>query len=498
MTRIPFPVLLGVLIGLRILATGFGFDRRPVVTSNDEIFWAEPAWSVLHGRGYLMPCFPGTMFTDLYATHPPVYVALVAVGFGSFGMTPWTLRGWSLAAHLAGVVVLLFVFRRLRRLRVFDDTGYAVAALLLVTNFSTLSLARWGRPDPVCVLFAAVGFLVLVGGRFHCRRAVLGRALGGGVLIGLAVLSHTLSVVFYAAFVYALFLLRRRLGWGGVLAAAALPGVIAGFVWLAMYQDRVFEALAQHRMLARQMGGASADRHIVFDFLDQLAVGNWRGFLQAGGTTSLLLVATPLAFVGRAVLDVRTRSLVRRPLPGWVVVLPLLAVVGLLVFRLTGLSISRTYYYFPIALVCLGVVVSHLTRAVGRVLLGLVVVAAVVELVQTGYYLADTARTYEARRPDRFDSLIRSLPRDGRIAVPPVLWFQARAAGLDIQLVDTGIPFLWEYWTETPDPFRECVVVILPAGSAFESDPRLRAAPKEVVPEIVADLIVYRLRPSVR
>ena len=51
--------------------TYFGYDHRPLVTDSDEVYWAEPAWALLHGHGFTMPCCPETVFADMYSQHPP-------------------------------------------------------------------------------------------------------------------------------------------------------------------------------------------------------------------------------------------------------------------------------------------------------------------------------------------------------------------------------------------------------------------------------------------
>ena len=139
-------LLLVILFAVRAIAVFYAYDRRPMITSNDEVYWAEPAWSLLHGHGYRLPCCDGKLFGDFYPQHPPIYVFILTGAFQLFGFTPASMRVPSIIAHLVGLVLMLAILLRLRRFRVLDRCGFFVAAVLVLSDFTTLYLAPGAGP----------------------------------------------------------------------------------------------------------------------------------------------------------------------------------------------------------------------------------------------------------------------------------------------------------------------------------------------------------------
>ncbi|MFL5328211.1 MAG: ArnT family glycosyltransferase [Gemmataceae bacterium] len=480
-------VLLIALFALRIWAVQYAFDRRPVITNNDEIYWAEPAWALDHGDGYRLPCCDGMLFGDFYPQHPPLYVLILAGSFRLFGFTPGAMRLPSIAAHIASVAMLLVLLWKLRRLRVLDNWGVAMAALLATTDFSTMYVSRWGRPDPFTGLFALSGFVLLVAG--HMRGAALQwRAWLASVLVGLSLATHTIAVFYLGLFVIALWLLRKRLGYVHLIGCLLLPILIFVGFWIGVFGDRWLVALQEHRELAGTMGGATKPPYRSLQLLSGSI--NQKEFLQAGGTTAVMILLSFVCFVLRGLGDQRSD---RR----WLILGVGLAGQFALIIAITGLGITRCSIYYPFTLVVFALLVTRCPTWLRRPALWGAILVAAAEIGQTAHVLYGTHRDYAIRSPHRHDALMNRLASYRRVAVIPVLWFQARERGLDFQLVDLSVPRQWDEWTRRPHPFEGFDAVVLEADHLLGKTADLADIKPIEFPEPMAEkgLLLYELHP---
>lgn len=481
--------LIGLLFLVRIAATWYGYDRRPVITSNDEIYWAEPAWAMMHGKGYTMPCLAGTRFADSYSVHPPLYSFILMGQFWVGGFTVPSLRLGTLIAHLTGVAVMLIIWRRLWQLQIIDRFGFVAASLLLLANFSTLSLARGGRPDCYCILFSLLPFLILLAGPMTSE-AVRRRAWLAAPWLGLALATHTVASFYYGIFLLALVALGPKLGRWRAVAIAAIPPLLFGTIWLLTFGNQSYDALIFHLQTASFVGGSDIP---VWQGLKVLASGDWTYLLQVGGTTTFLILAVIPLLVVRWSLDGGRAA----PVP-WLWVGGALALMAVFVLRLTGLKLSRGAVYLPLTLTIIGVLLTRFPRGWWRLLsVAIVAVFVLADVAQITYATISMRRTWEERAPSRFDHWLDRIPTGAKVAVIPPVWFQVRARGLDVQMIDTCVPILDDYWMKTPDVFADRDIVILPSDHPLARDPRLMGAShKETQLQLGTELTLFVLNPA--
>jgi hypothetical protein len=463
----------------------YAFDHRPVITNNDEIYWAEPAWALNHGDGYRLPCCDGMLFGDFYPQHPPLFALILAGSFQLFGFAPAAMRLPSIAAHIASVAMLLTLLWRLRKLRVLDNWGVAVAALLATTDFSTMYVSRWGRPDPFTSLFALSGFALLVAGRMR-GPGLRWRAGLASVLVGLSLATHTIAVFYLGLFAIALWLLRKRLGFTQIVGCLLLPPLIFVAFWVGAFGDRWLLAMHEHRELAGQMGGMSKPPYRSL----QILTGNInrKEFLQAGGTTAVIIVLSLFCFLFRALSD-------HRRVRTWLILGVALAGQFAMILGITSLGIPRCYIYYPFTLVVFALLMTRCAAWLRRPALWAAILVATAEIGQTVYVLYGTHRDYAIRSPHRHDALINRLASYRRVAVIPVLWFQARERGLDFQLIDLSVPTQWKEWTSKPHPFEGFDAVVLEADHQLGTSADLANIKPLEFPEPMAEkgLLLYEL-----
>ena len=201
----------GTIVVILFLAHGFatfyGYDRLPRVSSSDEVLPHDSALSWARGTGLRSPAHDGTWLGRLYAHYPPVFTVLQAATFRVTDISAFSMRGWGMVSHVLAVLALLSICHALYRRRIMDEAATTMVALLIVTEPISMSLARWGRVDPVAIFLGIGAAWVLIAiGR---ERPARWQWTISAVLIGLSISSHPFGVVYFIAFLTALFLRWR-------------------------------------------------------------------------------------------------------------------------------------------------------------------------------------------------------------------------------------------------------------------------------------------------
>ena len=305
--------------------------------------------------------------------------------------------------------------------------------------------------------------------------------------------THTIAVFYLGLFILALWTLRRRLGWSNMFACMFMPVAIFAIFWLGTFGERGLEAIRNHHELANIMGGAGKPATASADYL-KIAIHDssvQAEFLQAGGTTAIVILATFALFVLRLV----TRW--PRRVGDWLVLTAALLGQAYLIRYKTSLGIASCYIYFPFTALMIGIIVTRWRPILRRCAVIGVVLLACLEFAQTGYILYGTHRDYALRAPGRHDELMNRLAKYERVGVLPALWYQARSHGLNFRLIDLSISKQREEWQNNPHAFDEFDAVVLRAGNPLCDSPQLKRITPEEIPEPMArfGLLLYELRP---
>jgi hypothetical protein len=234
----------------------------------------------------------------LYETHPPMYYTLLKGWTAVFGNSEVGMRGMSVLASLATVLLLAFSGKMLHA----GPTGDRVAllaALFLAVNKGNIDYSQQARPYALETLTASLAILFSLmllraisqhGGRERSSRSLFPGVLGLGVSAGATLWLHNTAILIcfgiWTGLVIALMFMvpGKRLGQA---AAVAVPGVIALLIWSPFIP-----------MFIKQNTGLSG--------LAFWIVTNWKDFLfalglVAGGKLPLVPVSL-LVMVGFAKL----------------------------------------------------------------------------------------------------------------------------------------------------------------------------------------------------
>ena len=443
------------------LATLYGYDRLPRASSTDEVLMQDPALSWARGSGLRSPGFDDTLLGRLYAHHPPVFTLVQVVTFKAIGVSAFSMRIWGLIAHLLAALALLSICHALWRRRIMDTAATIMVTLLIVTEPIWWSLARWGRMDPVAIFLGVAAAWVLIA--IDRERPARWQWTTSAVLVGLSFSTHLFSVVYYAAFLVTLYFGRRLIEVRVALWLAALPGVTFGLLWIAVFQDRSFEAFEQVRLLKEVQIKPGFNWEGYFDAIRDRDA---RAFMQRGGSLLPVVVMCVLVLASRCAGLARggRRAWTADPNHQWIAGFSVWAIL-MLVFILTAsdMSLKRASVVFPILVVALGVSVSHLPNAGVRTAVGLLLGSVIaIQLAMSVLYVAKTHREWVGRDPRHHSAIIRSLPEDKRIAGVPAFWLAAMEQGRAYRLIDFGFAPDRDFWRANPDALTRYDIVLLP------------------------------------
>jgi 4-amino-4-deoxy-L-arabinose transferase-like glycosyltransferase len=258
----------------------FALDRSPTIWF-DEAAYLEPAWRLATTgslRSYSQ--FDGGELGMPFVGQVPLYSFFQAGVIKTIGLSVWTMRG---SGVLLCLLSALLLFRILRR-RLGDHAALVGVALVLFHPV-VIAAMRSGRMDALAM---ALGCSSLVAFDRLAQKGLLRWAVLGGVLMGLAILTHPAVAALVPA---AVWLSRsesdpsfRR--WMTSLATAAVAGTLCLAPWLVYitwiapqaYREQLGAAaeLFQQRELSRLALWFLRTRELIegfrFFFLGVLAV----------------------------------------------------------------------------------------------------------------------------------------------------------------------------------------------------------------------------------
>ncbi|MGH7140498.1 MAG: hypothetical protein ACREHD_32590, partial [Pirellulales bacterium] len=411
------------------------------------------------------------------------------------GLHSWTLRGWGLVANLMATLLFLLAFSRLRKLQILDGVSFLVVAALLITNFATISVARWGRPEPVAMCFIAAAFLSLAADLRH-PRALQVRCVLAGLFLGLAIGTHTVAAIYFIPFVvsvgYAYGRTPRTLGRAFLIIL--IPPAVFALIWIAAFGGNSLEAIQQHLLIGKLQGNHGLRLFELYAALKRLDA---RHFVQAGGTTVVIVVLSGVLLATRWVLLTvqRRYGVLRRWLGALGIVLILQ---GAMIAGVTGLDVVRAYVVFPIAVfaIALALTEGSFFRAAShssvdmepaaqpwgtlarsfRILTVTVLFAVVLcEVAQGSGYALKIRREWSARAPSRIDRSVAELRRYPNICVTSRFWYCCEKHGIRFRVLADGVKPVQDYVLEHPEMLCQFDAVVLPIGHPLLADGRWQA-----------------------
>jgi 4-amino-4-deoxy-L-arabinose transferase-like glycosyltransferase len=454
------------LLAVRIVCSLIGFDRMPLVPAEgDEAFFNDPAVTLAEGGSFTAAHFVHSALglDRIYAPHPPLFMLLQAATIKAFGFTVASLRLGAILAGNGALLIFLLGFRRLMAAGFIDPLGMLAAVGLTLIEPGLFSIARWGRPDTVMLLFAmsALYCLVLIETSDFRRRSLYPL---GGVFLGLAFATHLEAVTFAVPFgLYGLVRLRR-LGILRVVAGLPLPLVLLIGICLLTWGDHWRMAIAQLRAhVAIHVATIHGPGLELGTFLDQIRQNDVPGIWAAGGFGLGLMMFAPALFLLRALLagiwDMRLSK--EEGFFGFTgCTATLLFVLYLLILPT---SQARFTVAEPLACASIGASLSVMQGIWRRALMIALLGIASAQTAGLAIYATHAAANWQERSPNRFDLLLAQYPRDAIIVAAPNLWFALARRSANFAILN---PYLNERknWENDPSLLDDYAIVILEAG----------------------------------
>ncbi len=155
---------------------------------------------------------------------PPFYFVTTAALFRMVGSGLWQVR---LLSVFFGLVCLISWFTIVRRLTRSARAGLLAMGLISVDYFFLIG-ASHGRMDMMCIGLGSAGLAIYLRGR---ETHVLRAAFWGNTLAALALLTHPAALGWAAGLMLAIVLLEWRRLSLKLVAAVAIPYLLAGAAW---------------------------------------------------------------------------------------------------------------------------------------------------------------------------------------------------------------------------------------------------------------------------
>jgi len=479
-------LLPGLLIALAFLLINLvGLDRSPTV-SIDEVTLNDPAKELARHGVLRSTVFAGSErlerverdfvatsggFEEVYFWQPPAQPMTTAVVYKLFGFGIWQTR---VPGVLFGAGIILCVYLLGRDLFSSRVAG-TIAALILAFDPPFVKIARTGRMDTECILFALVALLLLWRWRAQSPRSTLTLA-AAGLSVGLATVTHPVGFAWVGVSVALLFLSAgldgpHSLGKARFERARVVRAVVPSIVFLS------FAAIPGALWL---LWAAQAPRLFAAQFLQHgekhLTEGSplvrtWQELIRTAAaykTTPLLLLAYVGAFFAALVVHhepvegqtahPEAQTAYPEPVEGrtsryWV------AAIALIPFLFNAMFMTKDvgyYYLHPLVGVVLaagGVAADLLYRLAAR---GMVVktlaasmaaaVLANAVLMGTGGRLLTIAEQWNARDYATVAGPIRQVIPSGSIVWGPhEAWYAVDEAGSELRLLGPADPELHDF-----------------------------------------------------
>ena len=481
--------LLLVLLLVRVALVWVGFDRSPMASENDEVLMADQAATLAAGGGLRAASFEGLPIGTMYAHHPPVYSYLMAGVFKVFGVNVYSLRAPSLLAYCLFDLLCVLILARLGERQWLTPAGRNLALLLLVCESTGFMYSRFGRIDPVALLFCALAFLALLPpGRGDepagARGLACGRAVASALFMGLALSSYIGAAFAAVAWALALLLAWRKRPWQA-LAVGAVPLLVFAGLWVAVYRERSVDGVKQMCAIAKYMVTPGLGLQWI---VDAGRAHDLRRALQSGGLDLLSGVLLGTFGIVGAIVLLRRRKPADRAALLWALGAPLIC--WGLMEGLTGQGRGKLIMILPLVYVAAAIVFSRAPAAVRR--LGWIATSAIAAggAVIIAAYLGMTLRHWRARSPDRFAPVVANIPRTATVAGVPQLWLTFQERHQPYRDIDFGFGPDRVFWEHHVAWLAKYDYVLLPPDHPLLQDPALKSRLRQEYHVADFDLIV--------
>ena len=240
-------LIVGLIITLVATATRFWGLNHPTDQGTpvfDEKHYVPQGWQVLTGGNWIEdnPAYG-------LVVHPPAGKWLLAVGEWMFGYSP---LGWRVMSAVAGVAIVVLIYRVVRRMARSTLIG-AIAAVFAICDGVLFVQSRMGMLDIFQCLFVVAAFTAVICDRDQVRERMFNAYLDGrindsqfgprlgfrwyrltaGVMLGLTCAtkwSGIYYIIFFGLLVIGFDVAARkayhvRRPWAGALVRDAVPGV---------------------------------------------------------------------------------------------------------------------------------------------------------------------------------------------------------------------------------------------------------------------------------
>jgi hypothetical protein len=463
---LPFRIVLiwTLLLALRAIALVTGLDRLPLVpAAPPEVIINDPAVALSRGFGLAAFSFEHSLnhLNILYANFPPLYIALQALIFRTMGLSAATLRVPGVLFDLAACVFFLLVLREFYGRGIVDRLGVTIAGTLLLLEPITLIHDRSGRMESLCLLFGSLSL-------YLCARSDRGVGPGQILLLrcaaaiaaGLALSTHfeSLAICAVLALWSTAWIRRMRFGW---VALNALPLVVLFAAWGIAYRSQAMQAFHELRQLAVYAPKSSLD---LGGLIGSIASRNPRVTIQAGSPALvLILAALALGAVRLIVISVQ-RVPAEEPAEWRSALLRFTAIVlvqcALIQFIIPGPGGTRINVIIPFAVICLGIAISYLSNWPRKVAISGAALFVLLQLAITAAYLGELRNSWQARSPQRYDTLVDAIPANATVVAVPEFWFAFQSHNRRLALIYHADDE-YKYWSDNPAAFDPYDVVIL-------------------------------------
>jgi hypothetical protein len=430
----------------------YGYDRRPLFSSNDEVIVNDAALALARGQGLRLASFEGLELARMWAHYPPVFFLTQGAIFKAGGFCPGAVRLPGIVYSFAGVAILVLILASLHRARIIDRFGAVIAGALLFVDPYFLVISRVGRMEPLALFFGLSGIACVT-----CARTPLAvpmrRWIAGGALTGLAISTHPTAFLYWIAFAaFAAIAPREGIG-RRVLAVVVVPGLTALLIWIAVYRGQSGVAFEQMHHLSQISLKPTLG---LIDFFHAVGNRNLDEFSHAGGTTYIVLFAGWLALALRPAFQRRESNLENWRLLVFVAAGVLQTAVA---WKFT-LYCARAILFVPLGAINLALALSFLPKPPRRAIA--IIVGAFVSLQVSLFlmYFARLPRNWNSWSPDRFDALVGSLPAN-RVASTFELWHAFMKANRQVRIVDFSLIPDQHYWVENPRRLEDYDTIIL-------------------------------------
>ena len=451
-------ILLTIVCIVALLRTAlcfYGYDRRPLASSNDEVVIQDAPLSWARGQGLRLASFEGLELAKFYAHYPPVYTVTQAALYRVFGFSMAVVRLPGIIYSLIGLLFTAGILIRWQRAGLLDAFGAWTSGILLLIDPFIAVVSRVGRMEPMAMMFGVMGIYFITDSGSNYVTTNRMRLIASGVLVGLALATHVAAVAYWVMFVGLIITTQEQIKLSNKAVLASLPIAVLTLIWIAVYRERSVEGIHQMVRISRTLLPPS------FGFRD-LAVGllhsNQDLIKKVGGTAFLLLWAGWLFALARPFIPTdESSSNSRRMLITFAVV----AVIQIFIGWKLSLYVARTFLFLPLALLFFAAAISHMSRVPSRIIVVGCVIFATAQFSLFAQYYRRLPGHWNEWSPNRFDDLVHSIPENQRILSSYELWHAFMKADRPVRITDFTLVSDRQLIQQHPDLLETYDVAIL-------------------------------------